>query len=145
MTIRNSMQYPLDFTHIGGVLLAFNVAYFNAPATLLDNLAALLLHHYSHALIGTTDLTPAAPGRGLFAEARHSCYELQPLMDASREPGHAAAFHAASLEHITMLLAYWRDPATRASTATFLQGASSYQRLYSERDFDEITADVGAS
>lgn len=143
VTIRDSLQYPLDFEHIGGVPMAFNANYFESSETLLDNLAALLLREYSQALIGAADLTHPVhliPGRLLYAEARHSCYELQPLIDASREQGHGAALHAPLLEHIIMLLAYWARPETRTSSLDFLEGGSAYQRLYTESDFDDITA-----
>lgn len=142
MTIQDALRYPLDFKHIGGALLAFDANYFDSPEMLQDNLAALLLHEYSHAVIGASDLTHTTPGRRLYAKAIHSCYELQPLIDASREQGYVVALHASSLEHIMMLLAYWARPETRTSSLDFLEGSSAYQRLYIDSDFDDITADV---
>jgi hypothetical protein len=123
-----AMEKLLDYSRIEKPLMLLNDRVLQGPKVTAE---ALVLHELSHALGLTTDR--AGVGRNaLYAKKQGSRVLLQPLIDTPM-PARQRALHAASLEHLTTMLALYKNPETRAWVRPFLDGGAFYYRAAPQR------------
>jgi hypothetical protein len=123
-----AMEKLLDYSRIKKPLMLLNDRVLQGPKVTAE---ALVLHELSHALGLTTDR--AGVGRNaLYAKKQGARVLLQPLIDTPM-PAQQRALHAASLEHLTTMLALYKNPKTRAWVQPFLDGGSFYYRAAPQR------------
>jgi hypothetical protein len=133
---RLSMDGRTDFTHSNKPLIFLREGDYVDKDIATDTRAATWLHELWHALFGTEDAMQL-DGAPIYADVRRNRAALSRIRMAAGLPDSQPKNNAATLEHLTMMLAYLMHEDTRKLIAPFYTSAESYIRKMQPQDLDE--------
>jgi hypothetical protein len=123
--IPNSMNVRIGFSQMKEAVVFFNRRYCGEGVSRAQRIENVL-HEGTHALTGTSDSPTGPGGPSLYAGHRAGRHDLTRLMEAARAPGGDPAQHAATLQHIIMMLANFGSPETERLSHPFIYGKNFY-------------------
>jgi hypothetical protein len=134
---RLSMDGDTDLTHSNKPMIFLRISDYLDKTIATDTRVRTWLHELWHALFGTEDWMQAG-GMAIYADVRGNRAALSRIRMAAGLPDSQPENHAATLEHLMMMLAYLMHEDTRKLIAPFHMAVESYMTKMSPKDLREV-------
>jgi hypothetical protein len=128
----NSMACPISLKHLRHALIFLRRSLLTNAKIPLNNLATLLIHEFSHALLNTSDAMHPGKSESVYEGCDRKIIDLLNIEQAAAQEGSEPENHACTFEVFTEICSYLSDSRTKNLAMQYLKYSTSHSYVRAE-------------